>query len=301
MTYLILLLIGMLLWPNHAQGAQPVRIGVWSFNIIATMLLKEAQDRGFYERHGVRLEFEIVRRDADLVAGLRSGSLDVIPVAMGSGLPFAIAAGSPLRSVFVLTDYPDNYLVSKHTSLEAVQGKRIGSATSGTVLERVLSEALRERGVTAELVPFDLSGPRIAALRTGALDAAVVSLLYWTKLQSEGYTLLVSAEEMQPLSTYGLAVNAKDLQAPWVRGMVRGTLDALRWYHTDPEGARSMISRYGELTAEQASSAYTRSQAMVSRTGVLPESRIRAALRVLGVALEPHALFDFSWLQGDRR
>lgn len=293
MIWILLVLALTLLSPRATAGPEPLRVGVWHFNALVTMLLKEGADRGLYGREGVALRFEIVRRDADMVAGLRGGSLDVVPLALASGLPHAIAAGAPLRSIFVLTQYPDVFLVSRRSSLAELRGGRIGAAGPYTVTDKVLAEQLQARGIAATLVPFDVSAPRIAALKSGAVDAAVVSLFFAVKLQGEGYNVLLAPQDLRAVPVFGLAVRAEDVQAPWIRGLVRGTTAALRWYREQPDQAQAMVAKYGELTPEQAETAYRLSLPMLSHRGLVEASKIEAALRLMGLALHEDDIFNF--------
>jgi NitT/TauT family transport system substrate-binding protein len=159
---------------------------------------------GIFQRNGVAPEISLITQ-AKMVQASIAGSVDV---ALASGATLAFAAkGAPLKavaalsgpvSILVLVVRPDNSV----PDVDALRGRGVAVSNLGSLTDWVVSQlALRKGWSPGDLkrVGVGDTPARIAALRAGNVDAAVIDIAAAFDLQERG--------QVKILLNFGTATN----------------------------------------------------------------------------------------------
>jgi len=177
-----LLLVLILSSACHSQPAtveQPVTIRIGYLNIVASLPLFIAEEKGFLRDEGLKYEASVVATSNQLVDGLVAGNLDAF--VESSAVPaLAVELQSPGRvkliSVSEITaEAPfDSLLVKKESKIKSLQdlpGKKIG-VFPGSTAGNLLKKYLMDKGVDvskSEFLPLPPAS-QISALVQGSID-----------------------------------------------------------------------------------------------------------------------------------
>lgn len=150
----ILLLISLALaafGPASASGQDTVRIGLSVRNVVL-MPFYFAQDKGFFEKEGLKAEIIQIRSNLQ-VAGVVAGELDFMS-GVGTAID-AIRKGLPLKVVAVLYKAPLFSLVTGTSinRLRELEGKRSGSPVSAPKATMRRFGCLRKMAWTSKKLP----------------------------------------------------------------------------------------------------------------------------------------------------
>src|SRR5215831_7002571 len=149
------------------------------------------QKLGIPQRHGLALEFVQITQ-AKMVQAVVAGSVDMA-LAGGATLAFA-AKGAPLRavaaisgppSIIVLIVRPDNAIAAP----DQLRGRIVAVTNVGSLTDWAVSQIAASRGWDLgdiRRVGVGDTPARVAALRTGAVDAAVIDLAAALDLEERG-------------------------------------------------------------------------------------------------------------------
>jgi ABC-type nitrate/sulfonate/bicarbonate transport system substrate-binding protein len=196
------------------------------------------QKLGIPQRHG--LELEIVQiTQAKMVQAVVAGSIDMA-LAGGATLAFA-AKGAPLKAVAALSGPPTIIVLivrpdGSVTTLEALRGRTVAVTNVGSLTDWAVSQIAASRGwdmADIRRVGVGDTPARVAALRTGAVDAAVVDIAAALDLEERGMakTLinfgdLITTFQNQIIFASDAAIAAKP---DAVRAFVQGWLETLAY------------------------------------------------------------------------
>jgi NitT/TauT family transport system substrate-binding protein len=155
------------------------------------------KSQGIFQKHGLAIEFPRIT-PAKMVQAMLAGSVDMA-MAGGNTILFA-AKGAPIKAVAAL-DGPPKMLVlsvapnSKIKSPDDLKGKTVaisnkGSLTDWAVSQLALAKGWPDSSITRASIG-DTPG-RVAAVRSGAADAAVIDIAAAAELEvrGEGKTLM---------------------------------------------------------------------------------------------------------------
>jgi NitT/TauT family transport system substrate-binding protein len=176
--------------PAWGQTATPLFVAK-AANDFALIMGDYGKKLGIFQREGVDPDISLITQ-ARMLKATAAGSVDVV---LGSGATLAFAAkGAPLKAVaalsgpltiLVLVVRPDNSM----PGIEALRGRtaavtNIGSLTDWGVSQLALSRGWDARDIKRIAVGDTLA--RVAALRTGNADAAVIDIAEALDLQDRG-------------------------------------------------------------------------------------------------------------------
>jgi ABC-type nitrate/sulfonate/bicarbonate transport system substrate-binding protein len=154
------------------------------------------QKLGIPQRHGLDLEFVQITQ-AKMVQAVVAGSIDMA-LAGGATLAFA-AKGAPLKAVaalsgppaiLVLIVRPDNSV----TALDQLRGRTVAVTNAGSLTDWAVSQIAASRGwdvADIRRVGVGDTPARVAALRTRAVDAAVIDLAAALDLEERGVAKII--------------------------------------------------------------------------------------------------------------
>jgi len=203
--------VGAILGMAQAGSAQnkplkKVRVGVPSIGVgnIIIFVTKEAK---LYEKHGLDAEIITVNGSGIGSKALISGNIDIIPIATPtvinanlSGADMAILAHTMPGVIHALMVKPEIKRV------EELKGKRIAVSSLGSLTDFLVKAIARKKGLNPDreltLIQMGGDGERIAALRTGTVDAAALSHPGYGRARRLGYPMLWDS--------------AKEIDYPWM-------------------------------------------------------------------------------------
>jgi ABC-type nitrate/sulfonate/bicarbonate transport system substrate-binding protein len=165
---------------------------------------KVAQEKGFFEREGVRVRMITFRGTNLMLAALMSGDLDYITI-----LPFTAGAASrgvPVKIVGSVTKSSTQAIISRPEidNIKSLKGKKVGINSFGSSVDYTAFAALSRSGLDPQKdVNIIMAGggnvDRIVALASGSIDATVVSSPFEFHAEKQGLKTLVSAKELGEL------------------------------------------------------------------------------------------------------
>ena len=213
-------------------GAEMIRTAVprASLNYLSIYV---AEAKGFFKDEGLNNETIVIGGPA-AIAALVSNNVD-FSGAGGSGLR-AAAKGAELKAIFYQTEKVTWYFVV-HPSIKSVadlKGKKIAVGLIGDSEDRFSTMFVERNGLSAKdvtRIPMGTSsGARIAAIKSGSLQAAVLDPGGMIVAEKEGLHSLAFLGDLFPLPFQGYVVTDKKIaENPgqikrWVRAMVRSLM-----------------------------------------------------------------------------
>jgi NitT/TauT family transport system substrate-binding protein len=231
-NFIRLALLGACLTAANAARAELIRTAVprASLNYLSIYV---AEAKGFFKDEGLENETIVIGGPA-AIAALVSGNVD-FSGAGGSGLR-AAAKGAELKAILYQTEKVTWYFVV-HPSIKQVsdlKGKKIGVGLIGDSEDRFSTMFVERGGLSAKditRIPIGTnSGARIAAIKSGSLQGAVLDPGGMIVAEKEGLHSLAFLGDLFPLPFQGFVVTDKKIaENPgqvkrWVRAMVRSLM-----------------------------------------------------------------------------
>jgi NitT/TauT family transport system substrate-binding protein len=207
-AFALVVLLSAVVGAGHAQNRplKKVRVGVPSIGVgnIIIFVTKEAK---LYEKHGLDAEVITVNGSGIGSKALISGNIDIIPIATPtvinanlSGADMAILAHTMPGVIHALMVKPEIKRV------EELKGKRIAVSSLGSLTDFLVKAIAKKKGLNPDreltLIQMGGDGERIAALRTGTVDAAALSHPGYGRARRLGYPMLWDS--------------AKEIDYPWM-------------------------------------------------------------------------------------
>ncbi len=140
------------------------------------------QAAGIFDRHGLDLEIAGFGGDAKLQQAMAADAVDV-GLGSGPGMAF-IAKGAPVKAIAAMAGPPLLFAVVVRAdgsvkSVDDLKGRKVAISTVGSATNWLMNEVSRQHGWGYDgfvQVPIGENSARIAALKSGAVDACVVEI-----------------------------------------------------------------------------------------------------------------------------
>jgi NitT/TauT family transport system substrate-binding protein len=277
---------GGLFAPDTGLGQERIRIGVPLFPTVSFPVLI-AQDKGFFEKNGLKAEVIRINSEPTTYQALISGDIDAT-----SGAPTGLVQ-SNLQGVPVLSLGSWDNLVSytiatkeKIDDLSQLRGKKIGINRLGGKSSLILRVMLEDAGLNSSkdvtLLQLGGSQERLAALMRGGIDAAPVDFAFEPKMKQLGFHLVTGKKT--PFMNGPLTVKASALQAnraKWVR-FVRAYLEATHYITTNKEGSIEVLRRgIGLEEKETLDHAYEQMRARADVNLIPPDAAVENLIKMM--------------------
>ena len=256
----------LLLWCSHGNSQTPRKLESVTLGLSARHVLNlpiyMAQRHGIFESEGFDYK-PITTKTNTAIAALVSGDLDYI-TAFNSGLGAAIG-GAPLVAVYVSTDRPLLYLISRPNIKDAksLRGGVIGhGGTRGSHYHATVT-MVKHLGLDAEkdvqlISTLDVT-QGMTALFSGNVAATTLSPPYDSIAVRRGYNRLVMGPEILPrYLENGLVLRRAKLRdnPEQVRRFLRALIRGLHYALDHPNEAIALIQKDWNLDRETAQNAY---------------------------------------------
>jgi NitT/TauT family transport system substrate-binding protein len=140
------------------------------------------QATGIFAKHGLDLEIAGFGGDAKLQQAMAADAVD-IGLGSGPGMAF-IAKGAPVKAIAAMAGPPLLFAVvvradASVKSVDDLKGRKVAISTVGSATNWLMKEVSRQHGWGYDgfvPVPIGENSARIAALKSGAVDACVVEI-----------------------------------------------------------------------------------------------------------------------------
>jgi len=275
----VLILLLVLPAGQSLYGADKTRIAVTNFNL-SFLPLGVALQRGFFKDEG--LDVEVIRMNTpNTVAAMITG--DVGYAMLFGSIVRAALRGMPLRAVASLLDSPIYALIarSEFKSLKELKGRTVGIGNFGGTDEVTARLIFRTQGIDGDrdlkLVAVGTDRARLAALKEGLVDVAILSPPADTLGRQMGFNVLTRAYEHFSFPFIGVGANLKTLKerGPEVKKVVKSFLRANRLIRDDKESAVKALVEWGKVEREQARASYDSAWKVFSPDGSIPPDGLR--------------------------
>ncbi|MBV9970108.1 MAG: ABC transporter substrate-binding protein [Xanthobacteraceae bacterium] len=223
--------------PSHgAQSADAVRIGKAVSSSFIFAGLELGKEQGIWASEGIDIQISAFRGDGQLQQALSAGALD-FGLGSGPGMGYVVK-GVPARAVASIAEEPRNMSVvvtnnGRVKTVDDLRGKRIGVTTAGSLTDWLARRLAADKGWGrdgVDVVPLGEMRTRLAAMKSGELDASVTATEESLQLQEQGVgrMLMTFGDAVPDFHTH--VIFAADAARQKNPGLVRRVLRA--WFKT---------------------------------------------------------------------
>lgn len=209
------------------------------------------KEAGFFKKNGLDVNLVFISGGPTAAASLMAGEMQVVAMA-GPAIVTSNLAGSDLVMIAgIVNTFAFQFVTVKAiTSPSQLKGKRIGVNRFGTAPDVAARFALNRMGIDLrEVVLLQLGeqATRLAAMKAGQLEAAILLPPITTLAQKEGMNVLMDMSELgAEFQITGLASSQGFLtqkRASALRFM-RAFVEGIHYYKTRKKESMEMIARY---------------------------------------------------------
>jgi ABC-type nitrate/sulfonate/bicarbonate transport system substrate-binding protein len=242
------------------------------------LLYKFTIEKGFYREEGLDVR-AIQAGMLPGIQGLVGGSFHFSQI-LGQGAG-AILRGVPLKIVMVFDTRPLNWLFARKEikSLQELKGgKQIAVSSFGAALDQMTRDLLPKRNIDPQkdvvLRAIEPTPARLAALMSGAVDAAVVNQMDRIIARKNGFNELLFYGDDLEFVTAGVLTTEKLLaQRPdLVQRFLRGTLKGFQWLKTNEKDVVGRMIPIMKVAESEAADVYRAWLRVMSADGTIPRS-----------------------------
>lgn len=304
---LLMVLMGVLLsFPTALLALEEVKLHIAGGVTPGVMIYNFSKEKGFYKEEGLDLT-PVATGLVQGVQGLIAGSFDFSQI-LGQGAS-AILRGAPLKIVMVFDTRPLWWIYgSKNikTLQELKGGKQVATATFGSAVDQMTREMLPKYGIEPGrdliLRPVEPPPNRLTALMSGAVDAAILTLMEHTVAKKKGLNELFFYGDQFDFVTAGVVVADETLhQRPdFVRRFLRATLRGFYWWKSNEKEVVKEVSKVLKTTEEESMVVYKSALQAFSSDGTISDSLQQWMIAFQKKALksemdiQPQNVYDFS-------
>ena len=245
-----------------AQAQTKIKIGHTSLSDILADFV--AIEKGFFKKHGIDAEAQLLRNGSVIVPGLIAGEIQVgtltpptLIQAVDSGLPIVAIDG-----LAILTpDYKGVAVIARNGSnikeAKDMIGKRFLVGNLNSIMTIMAKEWMRAQGVDPKRATYvEVPMPQIGdVLKTGNADASVLPdpLLSRAVQNDSGYVVGYISKDL-PNGTVSM-VNAvskewADKNPEAVKGFKQAVAEATEWAKSNQEEALNIVAKYLDIKPE---------------------------------------------------
>jgi len=263
-----------------------------------------AKEKGFFKDEGLDVDFVIMNPRLALQAVI-AGDV-AYTTALGSTIRAALR-GIPLRVVLTICEKPHFALIAKPgiTSVDKLKGKILGissfGASSDTMARAVLNKYKLSPGQDGKILAVVGGLNRLAALKSGAIDATLIEAPYNIMLEQEGFSRILFVGDIvpSPIAGFGATVERVHKQTGEIRRLVRATLRATQFAKSNREETVKSIAKWTAMELPLAQGSYDMAVGTWSASGIPGAEALRVTMEELQRELKlervPDASQAFDW------
>ena len=227
----------------------------------------------------------MIRMNANVaVSAVASADVDYTLV-FGSVVRAAIR-GLPVKVVASFIDGSTHALVGRpeFRSVKELKNKTLGIQAHGASDHVAAMMIFRHFGIDPEreikTVALGSASARLAALREGVIDVAVISPPADEEGRKLGFNILARAYELFTFPFVGLGTNTRKIKEKpdEVKRTLKALIKANRFIRQNREGTIQTLIEWGRTTPELAAAAYDSSWKVFNMDGSIPEDGMRSVI-----------------------
>jgi NitT/TauT family transport system substrate-binding protein len=290
---------------------QTVRIG--SAGLSGELLpLWIAQDRGVFKKHGLDTQVITIQGGPLTVQALLGGSVQFI--AGGASSPMeARLRGAEIATIAVFIDSMPYTLVASPAIKTAAElrGKRFAVSRLGAVSDLSLRIALRNMGIDPEkeavILGIGDQTSRFSALRTGSVDATVISPPLTVTARKLGLNLVSSFQDAGIVWAYNSVETTQAFaqkNRPAVLNFLRAFVESIAYIHKNKEQSLATLAHWMRLDDREAlEETYDYLLKILPKKPYASDKGIQAVIDALAVRnpaakkAKPQDFYDMSYLR----
>lgn len=296
-TAAALLIAAMLALAPTAQAADTVSVGSVDATSANLWPLHIAIKNGYFDAAGIKVDLVFAQSNASVIQQLAAGSYSVAPSAGMVDPIRAVDKGAPVALVRIVIQAPPYALLAKPEikTIEGLKGKTIIIGGAKDITRIFTERMLAPHGLKSGDYDYVFAGAtsaRFSALKSGAVDAALLTTPFNFFAESAGYTNLGFTFDVLPDMPFaGMAVNRPwaEAHADVLKRFLEAYDEGVAWFY-DPSNREAAVklqmdvSKIEQGDVEKAYS-FLHDKNLFERTGKISKRKIGAvigALRDLG-------------------
>ncbi|WP_149823716.1 ABC transporter substrate-binding protein [Streptomyces tailanensis] len=247
---------------DASGGVTTVKVGLIPIVDVAPLYL--GQEKGIFEKHGLKLEFSAAQGGAAIVPGVASGqfqfgfsNMTSLMVAQTNGVPVQAVANGIASNGEQGKDF-EALMVKKGSAIKSadgLEGKKVAINTLKNINETAVRESVRKAGGDPDKVDFvELAFDQMpAALDKGQIDAAMVVEPATATIKGQGGVVIASPMvDVAPKLTvamYFTSTQYAQKNPEVVKRFQDATAEALTYADAHPDEAREVVTTYTKIPA----------------------------------------------------
>jgi NitT/TauT family transport system substrate-binding protein len=275
---------------------------------ITSFVYHVGKEKGFYREEGIELQ-PIMAGMLEGIQGLIGGSFDYSQMlGQGGG---AIMRGAPLKIIMAFDTRPSWFVLGTKNmkGIQDLKGKQLAVSSFGAALDQMTRELLPRFGLEPmrDVILRAIEPPpnRLAALLSGAVDAAVLTHPETIIARKQGFTeLLFFGDHIEFVSAGVVATERNISQRPdFVRCFIRGALKTFYWLKANEKEVVARLAKATKSSEADGLELYRTGLKLFSQDGSIPrslqEKMISLQRKVLNVEKEvsSESVYDFSFVR----
>jgi len=267
-----------------------------------------SREKGFYRAEGLEVDYVIMKPQVAMQA-LIAGDVGYT-TALGSTIRAALR-NVPLRVVMTIADKPLFALIARPGigSVEELKGKLLGISSFGASTDTYARALLRRAKLTpnqdVKIIALGGGMNRIAAMETGAIDAALIEAPYNVMLERKGFRKILFVGDVIPSPLAGLGTRLERIhkQPDEVQRLVRATLRGIQFAKSNKQDTVRSIMKWTDMDQGLAEGSYEMALSSWSNSGAASAQGIQIAMEEIRVELkmeappDPAKAFEWSFVQ----
>lgn len=294
-------------------ASAPPMVRVASSGLSAELLpLWIGQDRGLFKKHGLNSEVITIQGGPLAIQALVSGSTQFHAGGTSSPMESRIGGANTVALAVFIDSLPYTLVSSANIKAAAqLKGAKFAVSRLGSVSDLSLRIALRNMGINPEkeatILGIGDQTSRFTALRSGAVDATVISPPLTVTARKLGLTAISSFQDAGIVWAYN-SIDATHDFAQNNRGVIlsflRGFVESIAYIHKNKEESMATMGRWMRLDDREAlNESYEYVLRIVPKKPYATDKGIQAVLDALALRnpaakkFKPQDFYDMSYLQ----
>lgn len=294
---------------GRAYGLEEVKVHVSGSASANSLIFSIGEQKGFYKENGLKV-LPIMATSQAGIQGLLGGSFDASQI-LGQSSAF-ILRGAPLKIVMVFDTKPLFWLFGKKgikTVEDLKGGKLVGVSSLGAATDQMTRELLAKSGIDPRrdvvIQGTGTGSVRMAALLSGALDAAIVNPAERIVAKKHGLTELIFYGDKLETVAGGVSVRETLLadKSDFVHRLLRGTLRAFLWFRANQAEAVAIMAKDAKISTDDALEIYKATMAVFTPDGTISADVQRRIMEFqkgqlkIDKEVPPEQVYDFRILR----
>ena len=277
LSLFVLMTLSVFAFPRLGQSLEEVKIHVSGSASFNAMIFTIGEQKGYYKENNLKV-LPIMASSQAGIQGLLGGSFDASQI-LGQSSAF-ILRGAPLKIVMVFDTKPLFWLFGKKgvkTLADLRGGKLVGVSSLGASTDQMTRELLAKSGIDPRrdvvIQGTGTGAVRMAALLSGALDAAIVNPAERVVARKHGLTELIFYGDQLETVAGGVSVTERMMaeKSDYLRRFLRGTLQAFLWLRANQGEAVAMMAKEAKISPADSLEIYKATMQVFTQDGTMPK------------------------------